>query len=120
MKKSSHPFVRFLNLYRALNQQPYSEESTKPLHAEAIAILAFISSQNELGCHTSITRVVQQNDFGAPPTIHRRIKELLELRFLAFYDGPDKRHRLLKSTQAGEAYLKSCTELMLAAIKEGV
>lgn len=116
MKKSSHAFVRFLNLYRALNQTSSAEEPSRPQHPEAVAILAFISAQNELGFATTMTHIVQKIEFGTPPTIQRRMKELLDCQFIEFYEGSDKRQRLLRSTASGEDYLEYCSKLMSDAL----
>jgi hypothetical protein len=119
MIKSSHAFVRFLNLYRSLRQESETSDALKPQHPEAVAILAFVSAQNELGIATTATHIVQKNEFGTPPTIQRRMKELLDSRFIEFYEGSDKRQRLLRSTTSGENYLEKCSKLMFEALGGG-
>lgn len=115
MSKSSHPFVRFLNLYRTMNECDHSHQG-KPLHPEAVAILAYISSNDESGKHTTISHIVKKNEFGAPPTVQRRIHELLGCKLIEFYTGIDRRHRLLRVSPAGEKYLQDCSDLMLEAL----
>lgn len=118
MNKSSQVFVRFLNLYRALNKG-YTKTGAMGIHQEAIAILVFVSAQNELAQYPTITKIVQQMEFGTPPTIQRRLSELITLGFIEFCDGDDKRHRLLKVTVEGDAYLKACSKLMHDVVRPG-
>lgn len=117
MKSSSHSFVRFFNLYRVLNKDVSSGIVGASIHQEAVAILAFVSLENEMSVYPTITKVVQQIDFGTPPTIQLRLKELFELGFLEISEGDDKRHRLLRVTVKGEAYLASCSELLKTALE---
>ena len=58
MNKSSQVFVRFLNLYRALNKG-YTKPGAMSIHQEAVAILVFVSAQNELAQYPTITKIVQ-------------------------------------------------------------
>lgn len=116
MKKSSHAYVRFLNVYRALNQEGATTECKRSIHHDAVAVLAFISAQNELGIPITFTHIVQKIEFGTPPTIQRRLKELLDCQFVAFSQGADKRQRLLKSTAEGERYLAECSQMMSEAL----
>jgi DNA-binding MarR family transcriptional regulator len=116
MKENSQSFVKFLNLFRALNKTYSENEGSLGIHQEAVAILSFVSSENERGVYPTITKVVQKNDFGTPPTIQRRLKELLQLGLVEFIDGSDRRHRLLKLTAQGNAYLQKCCELMKEAL----
>ena len=111
MKKSSHTFVRFLNLFRALNNN-YADKGVSTIHQEAVAILAYVSEEHSNGRCTTITKVVQQIEFGTPPTIQRRLKELVALEFIVLCKGDDKRHRLLKVTEQGDAYLRDCSKLL--------
>lgn len=115
MSKSSRPFVRFLNLYRTMNENDHYRQG-KQMHPEAVAILAYVSSKEEIGQHTTISHVVKKNVFGAPPTVQRRIQELLDCKFIEFYAGTDKRHRLLKISTTGEKYLQDCSDLMQEAL----
>lgn len=111
MNNSSQVFVRFLNLFRALNKS-YANADLVGIHQEAVAILVFVSAHNELAMYPTITKIVQQIEFGTPPTIKRRLNELIVLGFIEFCDGDDRRHRLLKVTTEGDAYLKACSKLM--------
>lgn len=117
MKKSSHSFVRFLNLFRTLNNNFVDTAGVVGIHQEAVAILAFVSFENERADHPTITKIVQKIEFGTPPTIQRRLKELLALRFVEFCEGEDKRHRLLRVTPEGNAYLKACSKLLEDALE---
>lgn len=112
MKKNSHAFVRFLNLFRALNKDCIEGSGYSQIHHEAVAILVFVSAENHCAVYPTITKVVQAIEFGTPPTIQRRLKELLTLGFVEFCEGEDKRHRLLRVTVKGDAYLNECSKLL--------
>lgn len=117
MKNSSQPFVRFINLFRILNKEIAKDNSQLAIHQEAVAILAFVFDQNEANVLPTITKVVQELEFGTPPTIQRRLGELFALDFLDVSEGQDKRHRLLKVTPSGEAYLSHCSKLLQMALE---
>ena len=113
MSENSHPFVRFLSLYRALNKSySVSRADCFDFHQDAVAILAFVCSENQKLCYPTISRVVQQIEFGTPPTVQRRLNELLQHGLIEFCVGENKRHRHLKLTMAGKKYLDDCAKLM--------
>lgn len=116
MKKNSHSFVRFLNLFRALNSGVADPSGAIGIHQEAVAILAFIYAENERASYPTITKIVQKIEFGAPPTIQRRLKELQGLRFIEFCGGVDKRHKLIRVTEEGNDYLGLCSKLLEDAL----
>lgn len=118
MTKSSHAFVRFNNLMRAFNKGDPKNLSGKSIHPEAVAILAYVSSQNDHGLSPTITQVVQKLEFGTTPTVQRRVKELHKSGFIEIVGGNDKRHRLLNVTPEGDAYLNECSRLLKAALAE--
>lgn len=106
-------FVRFLNLRAALASTK-AEQAT--LHHDADQLLGYIYELNAAGHVVSMTHLFHKQAFGAPPTIQRRVKELIDAGLITTYEGADKRQRCLKVTESGERYLQECSELLLTAV----
>lgn len=109
------PFVRFMKLREILESKSTPK---KPLHHDMDALLACLYEANDTGAVVSMTSLVQQQRFGAPPTIQRRVKELLAAGFVESYDGLDKRQRCLRLTKQGMDYLEECSEMLCIAMSE--
>lgn len=112
MTKKSLAFVRFLNLKSLLTSSRVGESV---LHHDADELLCYIYEQNRAEKEVIMTHLVHQKIFGAPPTIQRRIKELLDSYYIETYNGHDKRLRCLRLTNAGVRYLEECSDLLCAA-----
>lgn len=113
MAKKSLPFVRFVNLLEILKSQSPNE---KALHHDVDALLAYLYQADQAGTVVSMTALVQQQRFGAPPTIQRRVKELLAAGLIETFDGVDKRQRCLRLTNQGQDYLQKCSEMLCQAM----
>lgn len=118
MEKKSHPFVRFLNLQRALTSDQGVGNSV--YHADAIAILAYVFGEAEAGRLVTVSSVVRQHDFGSAPTVIRRLGELHAAMLIEYRSGDDKRHKLLFPTNEGVVYLEKCSALMEQALAGGL
>lgn len=113
MTHKSLAFVRFMNLRAALETK---DDQGPSLHHDADQLLAYVYEQDTGGHVISMTHLFHKQCFGAPPTIQRRVKELMAAGLLQSFEGADKRLRCLKVTEAGERYLEKCSELLCLAV----
>lgn len=116
MANQSLAFVRFMRLLEALKSE---SKHRGVLHHDADLLLGFLYEESEAGRAVIMTSLVHQLRFGTPPTIQRRVKELIASGFVEIAGGDDKRHRCLKVTAVGDAYLKECSRLMSLAASNG-
>ena len=77
--------------------------------------MCYLYEQSRAEKEVIMTHLVHQKSFGAPPTIQRRIKELIDANYIETYNGADKRLRCLRLTDAGIRYLEECSDLLCAA-----
>lgn len=112
MAEKSLAFVRFMNLRSVLGAEQAEQQA---LHHDADLLLCYIYEQNMAEKAVIMTHLFHQKSFGAPPTIQRRIKELIHVGYVETTHGEDKRHRCLKLTNTGIAYLQKCSELLCTA-----
>lgn len=115
MTDKSLAFVRFLNLRSVLSA---SENDRGTFHHDTDLLLSYIYEHNAAEKPLNMTHLFHQKNFGASPTIQRRIKELVSAGLIETYGGADKRQRCLRLTAAGVAYLQQCSALMQAAIAD--
>ena len=114
MSEKSLPFVRFLNL-RAAMEANASDQPT--MHHDTDELLAYIYERNQAGNVVSMTDLFHARVFGAPPTIQRRIKELISSGLLVTSEGSDKRQRCLQVSAAGERRLEAYSRLLCLVVQ---
>lgn len=113
MSDKSLAFVRFLSLRAALAS---TKTDIPTLHHDTDQLLGYIYELNAANHVVSMTHLFHKQTFGAPPTIQRRVKELIDAGLITTYEGVDKRQRYLKVTESGERYLQECSELLRSAV----
>ena len=111
----SLPYVKFLNL---LLQEARSNKLVmqETFHHHLDAMLAFILNGEDMGDGVTASDIVSINVFGAPPTVKRRIQELVDCGFIKVNKIDKRRRQFLTVSDYGINHLKQISSLMVEAV----
>lgn len=110
MKKLTRPadiYLRFLHLAEALRGLP-SLPALDPLEERILAMIAR-TTKNET--RLSVRDMMAKQEFGAPATVHARLKSMREKGWIVLNDTEDARRKQIDLTQAALQHfdrLSSC------------
>lgn len=113
MKKSKDAadvYLRFLQLSEAIRGLP----SLPPLDPLEERILAWVARAARGGERLSVRDMMARDEFGAPATIHARLKSMREKGWIVLADTEDARRKQVALT---EAALKHFAQLSRCLVK---
>jgi hypothetical protein len=108
------PYVRFLQASSALKTPP----SLSPLDPLEERMLAWIAAEAHAGRDHSVRQVVSYRDFGAPATIHTRLKSMRRKGWLMLADTDDTRRKRVELTKAAYRHFERVGRTMLDALRK--
>ena len=113
MKKSkgaADVYLRFLQLSQAIRGLP----ALPPLDALEDRILGWVARSAREGERLSVRDMMARDEFGAPATIHARLKSMREKGWIVLADTEDARRKQVALT---EAALKHFAQLSRCLVK---
>lgn len=116
MKKSSRSadvYLRFLQLSEAIRGLP----ALPPLDPLEERILAWIARAAQQGDRLSVRDMMGQEEFGAPATIHSRLKSMRTKGWITLADTEDARRKQIELTRAALDHFARLSRCMVKAAK---
>jgi SOS-response transcriptional repressor LexA len=116
MKNSKRPadiYLRFLQLAEAIRGLP----SLPPLDPLEERILAWIARASRDGARLSVRDMMAREEFGAPATIHNRLKAMREKGWIMLTDTEDARRKQVELTQAALMHFDKLSKCLVQAAK---
>ncbi|TFZ05399.1 winged helix-turn-helix domain-containing protein [Ramlibacter henchirensis] len=114
MTKSSRGadvYLRFLQLSEAIRGLP----SLPPLDPLEERILVWIARAGSEGERLSVRDMLAKSEFGAPATIHARLKSMRSKGWIDLADTDDARRKQVELTQRAMAHFARLSRLMIKA-----
>jgi hypothetical protein len=105
--------LRFLQLAEAIRGLP----SLPPLDPLEERILGWIARAARQGDRLSVRDMMAQEEFGAPATIHGRLKSMRAKGWIKLADTEDARRKQIELTQAALDHFARLSQCMLKAAK---
>lgn len=106
-------YLRFLQLSEAIRGLP----SLPPLDPLEERILVWIAGPGRQQERLSVRDMIAQAEFGAPATIHARLKSMRSKGWIALADTDDARRKQIELTQAAVAHFAQLSRLMVKATR---
>lgn len=103
-------YLRFLQLAEAIRGLP----ALDPLEERILARIARTGQQGERLC---VRDMLAQEEFGAPATIHNRLKSMRSKGWIALADTEDTRRKQIELTQPALDHFARLSRLMVKAAK---
>jgi len=116
LKKSSHGddvYLRFLQLAEAIRGLP-ALPPLDPLEERILSWIARIDQQGERLC---VRDMLARDEFGAPATIHSRLKSMRAKGWIALADTEDARRKQIELTRPALEHFARLSRLMVKAAK---
>lgn len=116
MTKSSRGagvYLRFLQLSEAIRGLP----SLPPLDPLEERILVWIARAGQEEERLSVRDMIAKAEFGAPATIHSRLKSMRTKGWIHLADTDDSRRKQIELTQEAIAHFAQLSRLMVKATK---
>lgn len=117
MKKSkvaADVYLRFLQLSEAIRGLP----SLPPLDPLEERILAWVARSGREGGRLSVRDMMGHDEFGAPATIHARLKSMREKGWIMLADTEDARRKQVELTEAALQHFARLSRCLVKAAKE--
>lgn len=118
MKKSrpsADVYLRFLQLSEAIRGLP-ALPPLDPLEERILAWVARAARQEE---RLSVRDMMSRQEFGAPATIHARLKSMREKGWITLADTEDARRKQIEPTPAALRHFARLSRCMVEAAKGG-
>jgi DNA-binding MarR family transcriptional regulator len=118
MKKTTRPadiYLRFLQLAEALRGMPCLP-SLDPLEERILSLVARAGQRRE---RLSVRDMMGKGEFGAPATVHTRLKSMREKGWIMLSDTEDTRRKQIELTQAALLHFDKLSNCLLQAAKDG-
>ena len=118
MKKITRPadiYLRFLHLAEALRGLP-SPPPLDPLEERILALIARAGADQE---RLSVRDMMAKQEFGAPATVHARLKSMREKGWIKLSDTDDARRKQIELTQAALQYFDRLSNCLVQAARDG-
>lgn len=113
MTNSIH-IARLMNLMRAFR----NERESPSVSNEEEFMLAFIIERGEKDITTTVSNLVASQFFGTPPTVQRRIDNLVKLNFLVLEKcAKDSRKQNLVATILAKEYFEDLSRHVSSKLK---
>lgn len=104
-------YLRFLQLTEALRGLPSLPE-LDPLEERILALIARAGQTDE---RLSVRDVMANTEFGAPATVHNRLKSMREKGWIMLADTEDTRRKRIELTQAALLHFDRLSQCMVRA-----
>lgn len=114
MKKIARPadiYLRFLHLAEALRGLP-SLPPLDPLEERILALIARASKNEE---RLSVRDMMGKGEYGAPATVHARLKSMREKGWIVLSDTEDARRKQIDLTQAALQHFDRLSNCLVEA-----
>jgi hypothetical protein len=114
MKKTSHGadvYLRFLQLTEAIRGLP----TLPPLDPLEERILAWVARAGREGERLCVRDMLARDEFGAPATIHSRLKSMRSKGWIALADTEDARRKQIELTRPALDHFARLSRLMVKA-----
>jgi DNA-binding MarR family transcriptional regulator len=109
-------YLRFLQLTEAVRGLP-SLPPLDPLEERMLALVARAGQGEE---RLSVRDMMGKMEFGAPATIHTRLKSMREKGWIMLTDTEDTRRKQIALTQAALEHFDKLSKCMLKAAQSGL
>lgn len=106
-------YLRFLHLAEALRGLP-SLPPLDPLEERILAMIARTSKNEE---RLSVRDMMAKQEFGAPATVHARLKSMREKGWIVLNDTEDSRRKQIDLTQAALQHFDRLSNCLVQAAK---
>jgi DNA-binding MarR family transcriptional regulator len=106
-------YLRFLQLSEAIRGLP----ALPPLDPLEERILVWIARAAQLQERLSVRDMLAQAEFGAPATIHARLKSMRAKGWIVLADTEDARRKQIELTRAAVSHFARLSRLMVKAAK---
>lgn len=106
-------YLRFLQLAEAIRGLP----SLPPLDPLEERILAWIARAAQQGDRLSVRDMMAQEEFGAPATIHSRLKSMRAKGWITLAETEDARRKQIELTKAALDHFARLSQCMLKAAR---
>lgn len=116
MKKpraSADVYLRFLQLSEAIRGLP----SLPPLDPLEERILAWVARAGRNEERLSVRDMMARQEFGAPATIHARLKSMREKGWILLADTEDARRKQIELTQGAMQHFAKLSRCLVRAAK---
>jgi DNA-binding MarR family transcriptional regulator len=117
MKNAKRPadiYMRFLELAEAIKGLP----SLPPLDPLEERILAIVARASRTEDRLSVRDMMAMSEFGAPATVHTRLKSMREKGWIMLTDTEDTRRKQVELTKAAWTHLDKLSNALMKAAKE--
>jgi DNA-binding MarR family transcriptional regulator len=111
--RSADVYLRFLQLSEAIRGLP----SLPPLDPLEERILAWVAGCEQRGERLSVRDMMGQEGFGAPATIHTRLKSMRRKGWIVLADTEDARRKQIELTRAALQHFARLSRAMVRATK---
>jgi hypothetical protein len=111
--RSADVYLRFLQLSEAIRGLP----TLPPLDPLEERILAWVARAAQQGERLSVRDMMGHDEFGAPATIHSRLKSMRSKGWIALADTEDARRKQLELTKAALRHYARLSRCMVRAAK---
>ena len=106
-------YLRFLQLAEAIRGLP----ALPPLDPLEERILAWIARADRQGERLCVRDMLAHEEFGAPATIHNRLKSMRSKGWIALADTEDARRKQIELTRPALDHFAKLSKLMVKAAK---
>lgn len=106
-------YLRFLQLSEAIRGLP----SLAPLDPLEERILAWVARASTAGERLSVRDMMGKDEFGAPATIHARLKSMREKGWILLAETEDARRKQLELTGAALQHFARLSQCLVKAAK---
>jgi hypothetical protein len=116
LKKTAHGadvYLRFLQLAEAIRGLP----ALPPLDPLEERILAWIAGADRRGERLCVRDMLAHAEFGAPATIHSRLKSMRAKGWIALADTEDTRRKQIELTRPALDHFARLSKLMVRAAR---
>jgi hypothetical protein len=111
--RGAEVYLRFLQLAEAVRGLP----TLPPLDPLEERILGWIAGVAQQGGRLSVRDMLAHEEFGAPATIHSRLKSMRAKGWITLADTEDTRRKQIELTREALAHFARLSRLMVKAAK---
>ena len=113
IRTTADVYLRFLQLSEAIRGLP----SLPPLDPLEERILAWVARAGRTGERLSVRDMMARDEFGAPATIHSRLKSMREKGWITLADTDDARRKQVELTDAAMKHYADLSRCLVKAAK---
>jgi hypothetical protein len=112
-KAAADIYLRFLQLSEAIRGLP----TLPPLDPLEERMLAWVARAGTAGERLSVRDMMGRDEFGAPATIHSRLKSMRQKGWIVLADTEDARRKQLELTDAALQHYARLSQALVKAAK---